>query len=116
MFEMGLGDGFGVAHPVVDDDDYGKPEAAQPGRDPAVFEGQRRNRLLCHGTLWSLPVDRRDPTALSILTAIQGGARGGARIPRQDDGVERAAGDALDRAILAHRPGAREGVWSGPQN
>src|SRR6202035_191984 len=110
MFETVLGGGFRVSHPVVNDDDYGKPEAAQPRRDPAVFEGQRRHRLRSQRPLWSLPVDRRDSPALPILTAVQGSARRGARIPGEDDWFEPAAGDALDRSISANRPSPREGI------
>src|ERR1700680_1640617 len=104
------GDWFGVSHPVVNDGDYGKCKTAECRRDRAIFGSQRRDRLLGSRTRRSLPMDRRDLAALSILAAVQGSARSAAGIHHQDDGLERAPGDALDRAILGQWAGAREGV------
>jgi hypothetical protein len=59
----------------------------------------------------SLPMDRGD-AALSVLATVEGSARSIAGVPRQgqDDGLERAAGDTLDRALFGHWTGARAGV------
>jgi hypothetical protein len=56
-------------------------------------------------------MDRGD-AALSVLATVEGSARSIAGVPRQgqDDGLERAAGDTLDRALFGHWTGARAGV------